>query len=55
MAGLGLPELLVLLAVLVLVFGARQVPRLARSFGQAARELRPRSGSIETDEEAQDV
>lgn len=47
MAGLGLPELLILLAVLVLLFGAKQVPRLARAFGQASKELRAGAGSHE--------
>lgn len=36
----GAPELLVVLAVLLLLFGASQLPKLARSIGEAARELR---------------
>jgi sec-independent protein translocase protein TatA len=34
------PELLIVLAILVLVFGASQLPKLARSFGQAQREFK---------------
>lgn len=37
---LGASELLVVLAVLLLVFGASRLPKLARSIGQSARELR---------------
>lgn len=39
MAGLGAPELLIVLAVVLLLFGSRKVPQLARSLGQAKREL----------------
>lgn len=40
MAGLGAPELLIVLVVLLLLFGGAQVPKLARSLGQAQREFR---------------
>lgn len=33
-------ELVVILAVLMLLFGASQLPKLARSIGESARELR---------------
>lgn len=36
----GATELLVVLAVLLLLFGASQLPKLARSLGESARELR---------------
>lgn len=39
-------ELVVILAVLVLLFGASQLPKLARSIGESARELR---SGFETD------
>jgi sec-independent protein translocase protein TatA len=38
-AGLGAPELLIILAVVLLLFGSAKVPQLARSLGQAKREL----------------
>ena len=38
--GLGGGELLIVLAVLLLLFGGTQLPKLARSIGQAQRELR---------------
>lgn len=34
------PELLVILLIVLLLFGARKLPELARSLGQSARELR---------------
>jgi len=37
---LGGPELLLIVAVIVLVFGASQIPKLARSLGQAQREFK---------------
>jgi sec-independent protein translocase protein TatA len=35
----GVPEMLIVLAVLLLLFGAKKVPDLARSLGQAKREF----------------
>ena len=40
MAGLGASEMLIVLAVLLLLFGGAQLPKLARSLGQAQREFR---------------
>ena len=37
---LGGPELLIVLAVVLLLFGSRKVPELARALGQAQREFR---------------
>ena len=37
---LGPPELLLILAAVFLLFGAKKVPDLARSLGQAQREFR---------------
>lgn len=47
---LGPTELLVIFAVLMLLFGASRVPKLARSLGEAARELRQGAADGETDE-----
>ena len=40
MSHIGLPEMLIVLLVLMLLFGARKLPELARSIGQSAKELR---------------
>jgi sec-independent protein translocase protein TatA len=36
----GPPELLVVLAILLLLFGASRLPKLARSMGQSAKEFK---------------
>jgi sec-independent protein translocase protein TatA len=36
---LGAPELLIVLVVVMLLFGAKKVPDLARSLGEAKREF----------------
>ena len=40
MAGLGAPELLILLAVVLLFFGGSKLPSLARSLGESQREFK---------------
>ena len=40
MAGLGAPELLIILVIVLLVFGGAKLPKLARSLGEAQREFR---------------
>ncbi|HUR78689.1 MAG TPA: twin-arginine translocase TatA/TatE family subunit [Acidimicrobiales bacterium] len=40
MLGLGTPELLILLVVVLLVFGSSRLPKLARSLGQAQKEFK---------------
>ena len=40
MAGLGAPELIILLVIVVLLFGSTKLPKLARSLGQASKEFK---------------
>jgi sec-independent protein translocase protein TatA len=40
MFGLSLPELIIILVILLLVFGATRLPKLARSIGESAGELK---------------
>jgi len=40
MFGLGLQELLVILAILLLLFGGKKIPELSRSLGESIREIR---------------
>jgi sec-independent protein translocase protein TatA len=38
--GLGAPELLIILVVVLLLFGSTRLPKLARSLGQASKEFK---------------
>lgn len=40
LANIGAPEILIVAIVIVLVFGASQLPKLARSVGQAQKEFK---------------
>src|SRR3954452_16765308 len=50
--GLGTPELLIILAVLILLFGAAKLPELARGSGRALRIFKAETkGLMDEDEE----
>ena len=53
-AGLGTPEILLILAVLVLLFGASKLPELARGSGRALRIFKAETKGLmdEDDDEA---
>jgi len=40
MGGLGAPELIIILLVVVLLFGAKKLPELARSLGKSVSEFK---------------
>ena len=40
MGRLGLPELLVVLAIIVIIFGANRLPEIGRGIGSAIRNLK---------------
>ena len=40
MRGLGWPELVIILVVVIVLFGASRLPVIARSIGSSAREFR---------------
>ncbi len=45
----GAPELLIVLVVALLIFGPAQLPKLARSLGEAAKEFRHGSDPVVPD------
>lgn len=48
MGGLGVPELLIILVIFLLLFGANKIPQLARSMGKGIGEFK--KGMREGDE-----
>jgi len=51
--GLGPPELLLIAGVLILLFGASKLPKLARSMGTATGEFK--KGREEVEEELEEI
>ena len=59
MFGIGMPELLLLLAIALIVIGPKKLPDLAKSLGRAMREFKKATSefkeSIQIDEDLSDV
>jgi sec-independent protein translocase protein TatA len=52
---LGAPELLIILAIVVLVFGASKLPELARGSGRALRIFKAETKGLTDDDAEKDV
>ena len=52
----GLPELLIILGILLLLFGAKRLPGVARSLGRSVKELQQGldEGASEESEDAEE-
>lgn len=48
MFGVGIQELLIILAILLVLFGGKKLPELSRGIGQAIREMRKGLSGDET-------
>ncbi len=59
MFGIGMPEMILILAIALIVIGPKKLPDLARSLGRAMREFRKATNefkeSIQIDQELSDV
>jgi TatA/E family protein of Tat protein translocase len=55
MFGIGTPELVVILVVIALLFGAKRLPEMGRSLGEGLREFKKamRSAGADADESAE--
>ena len=55
-AGLGTPEILIIIVVVMLLFGAKKLPELARGSGQALRIFKAETkGLLEDDEKTKNT
>jgi len=52
MFGIGTGELIVILVVVVLLFGARRIPEVARALGRAVREFKKARDDLEREVDA---
>jgi sec-independent protein translocase protein TatA len=54
MGSLGSSELVIILVVLLVLFGGAKLPQLARSLGQAQKELKEgfKEGAVDEDEKS---
>ena len=51
MGNLGMPELLLIFAVVMLLFGAKKIPELAQGLGKGIREFRKAARDIQDEVE----
>lgn len=51
MGNLGVPELLIIAGVIILLFGARKLPEMARSLGKSAKAFKEETKGLRGDED----
>ena len=52
MGSLGLPELLIILAIVIIIFGANRLPGLGRGIGSAIRNFKNEMGTEKDKDES---
>jgi sec-independent protein translocase protein TatA len=50
----GLPELLIILLIVVIIFGARRLPELGKGLGESIRNFKKGIGGNETEDKKSD-
>ncbi len=53
--GMGIPELLIILAVILLIFGPKQLPKLGNAIGKTVKGLRDGMSSDLKDDDEEEV
>ncbi len=49
LGNIGMPELIIILAMLLLMFGSRKLPELARGLGKGIREFKDATKHVENE------
>ena len=49
---IGTPEIIIILIIIVLLFGAKKIPELFKGVGEGIKELKKAASSIEEEKEA---
>lgn len=55
MPQLGVPELIIILVIIIIVFGVGRLPEVGGAIGKGLREFRRASTGLEEEEENKDV
>lgn len=52
--GIGAPELIIILVILLLLFGAKRLPEMARSIGKSTKEFKKGMTEAASEEDEED-